>query len=202
MSSHSNNDDDSSAALALESSFESREAREHTGRKDTAPSSSYGRPQAPSGYLYGNSVQHSRVTGELGCVEVASERDVIESEQMGFRLAREISHLRDRLSKWKEQCAVLESRLSTTDEANKRLEGEGRDLRVALQESRAETDALRRKVAALEKEREDSTQTKDSIIGLNGEMLKAKENEIKNLRIRVADTKEQVYTVDLIFNER
>lgn len=195
MSSHSTNDDDSSAALALESSFESREALQDGGRKDFGPAAMRARSQAPSGSLDGNLLQPRHATEVLGGLEVASERDVIASEQMGFRLAREISHLRDRVSKWKEQCTSLETRLSSAEEVNARLAGERGDLRVALQESRAETAALRREVAALEKDRDDSMQKKNGVIGLKEEMIKAKEEEVQNLRVRVAETKEQVNAV-------
>lgn len=111
---------------------------------------------------------------------------------MGFRLAREITHLRDRLSKWKEQCASLEMRLSSSETQCQSLQTKLAASEADRQERGQELERARLLRAALDKEKEISERELSTAAALNRDILKAKDDEISHLKAKLVDTKDQV----------
>ena len=77
--------------------------------------------------------------------------EVVETEQMGFRLAREIVQLREKVTKWKELHKAAELQVSKYAVEIKDLEGENRSLESAVQGCRSDLSKLHEEIRRLER---------------------------------------------------
>jgi chromosome segregation ATPase len=179
--------DESSAALALNSMDISGVApmsATPAGRGTAASASASLRRTA-------SSVQRRNDIGELMGHEEELERDVVESEQMGIRLAREITHLRERLLKWKHQCSLLEARAEGAEQGGAALQARLGEAAAELTASHREAEKLRLVCAEQEREKGEARKQMQDAAAASAQALQAKDDEIERLRRRVAEAAEE-----------
>jgi chromosome segregation ATPase len=80
------------------------------------------------------------------------QQEVVETEQMGFRLANEIVQLREKVTKWKELHKSAELQVSSYANDIKDLEERNASLDSAIQGCRSEISKLHEEIRRLERQ--------------------------------------------------
>ena len=130
---------------------------------------------------------------QIPFAEVRDDKDVVESEQMGFRLAREISHLRERLSRWKQQCGSLEARLEASLVDKRSLQDRLTDADGQLQGAHNEIEKLRVSLAIADNDKDELGKKMHTMILEHAECLRKKDSNLQQLSSELSAVKREVY---------